>query len=150
MDYHPSRTGAIVDRRRTLFMIASASIAAGCAAPGPRTAAPLTEPPLTEQQIAAIIAAPDRTDADRANDTLRRPDHGRRAPGSTHVCRDEVADREGAVSATAAAGDPAPPTTAAAVLGSLTEPGRRPGGPATSRLHSAVPANKVLHIDVTM
>lgn len=42
----------------------------GCAGPGPADRSP---PAITTERIAAIVASPDRTDADRATDVRRKP-----------------------------------------------------------------------------
>jgi len=47
---------------------------AGCAAQAPGSGAALSSTPLSGSQIAAIVAAPDRSAADRANDERRKPE----------------------------------------------------------------------------
>ena len=57
-----------------LLVVATASLVAGCAGPEPasrRGAAEIAMP--TRAQIEAIVAGPDRSDADRRNDARRKP-----------------------------------------------------------------------------
>jgi predicted methyltransferase len=55
---------------RSLLVAASAALAAGCAGPG----APPRDPgALSRPQIEALVASPDRSDADRLNDVRRKP-----------------------------------------------------------------------------
>jgi predicted methyltransferase len=79
---HRHRRAAHVPARRgrvTLASLAVALAACGTAPSGPAVSAapsmPATsaQPPLTAERIAAIVAASDRSDADRANDRRRMP-----------------------------------------------------------------------------
>jgi predicted methyltransferase len=55
----------------TVLTFAAAGIVAACAAPPASAAAPA--PALSRAQIEAIVASPDRSDADRRNDVRRKP-----------------------------------------------------------------------------
>ena len=55
--------------RRVMVGGALASVLAGCAIVAP----PSTPPPLAPERIAAIVASPDRSAADRSNDNRRKP-----------------------------------------------------------------------------
>jgi len=60
---------------RTVTLVAALAIAlAGCAANSSGSGAPSPAAPLSAPQIAAIVAAPDRSAADRANDMRRKPE----------------------------------------------------------------------------
>jgi predicted methyltransferase len=55
---------------RSLLVAASAALAAGCAGPG---ASPRDSGALSRPQIEALVASPERSDADRLNDVRRKP-----------------------------------------------------------------------------
>ena len=57
-------------RNRTLTLVAVAFLLAGCVSNGPAERAP---PALATEKIAAIVASPDRSAADRNNDMRRKP-----------------------------------------------------------------------------
>ena len=54
----------------SLLLAAGASLVAGCAGPDARVT---RNPALTRADIEAIVAAPDRSEADRRNDVRRKP-----------------------------------------------------------------------------
>jgi predicted methyltransferase len=72
---HPFEDDRMISTRRdalvrALRLAALAPLLLGCARPQ----APAGAPPLTAQRIAAIVASPDRTPADRSNDLRRKPE----------------------------------------------------------------------------
>lgn len=62
-----------IDRRLAVAAAAALLLCSACALPDLRSPASPVPPPLTTEQIAALIAAPDRSDADRRNDLRRKP-----------------------------------------------------------------------------
>jgi len=64
-----------IDRRLVVAASVALLLCSACALPDLRspTPTPPAAPPLTADEIAALIAAPDRSDADRRNDVRRKP-----------------------------------------------------------------------------
>jgi len=62
-----------IDRRLVVAASVALLLCSACALPDLRSPTPSAAPPLTADEIAALIAAPDRSDADRRNDVRRKP-----------------------------------------------------------------------------
>ena len=62
-----------IDRRLVVAASVALLLCSACALPDLRSPTPPAAPPLTADEITALIAAPDRSDADRRNDVRRKP-----------------------------------------------------------------------------